>query len=93
MGFICCVKGCRTTGTNGLHSFPANKSIAVKWIMAIKADHLMEKLNQNKLARSYEKVCNKHFTEADFQSNKTHLVQNSIPSLFLPGDTVVRSQQ
>lgn len=94
MVFKCCVKGCKTIAKNGLHSFPSNKSIAKKWLMAIKALNLIDLLNEGKLSRSYHKVCKKHFGEKDFQSNidgKSQLVTNSVPSLYLPDDAVACS--
>lgn len=90
MVFRCSVVGCKTVATNGLHSFPADKKLAEKWIEAIKAFNLMDRLNENKLAHSHRKVCKKHFCETDFlpNTNGRQLVPNSVPSLFLPDDTV-----
>lgn len=92
MVFQCCVRGCKAVAKNGLHSFPANKSLAEKWIIATKNVELMDFLNENKLKRSYRKVCKKHFSDTDFQPNakgKSQLVPNSVPSLFLPDETIV----
>ncbi len=93
MVYQCCVRGCKIKTTNGLHSFPANKSIAQKWIEAIKNNQLINLLNEGKLSRSFKKVCRNHFKESDFVQNsngKSQLVANSVPSLFLPDvDTVV----
>lgn len=94
MVFQCCVRECKTVAKNGLHSFPSNKSQAAKWIMSTKNDELMNFLNENKLARSYHKVCKKHFAESDFQPNikgKSELVPNAVPSLFLPDKAAVSS--
>lgn len=94
MVFKCCVKGCKTVAKNGLHSFPSSKPVAEKWLMAVKALELTDLNNQGKLARSYHKVCKKHFMESDFQPNidgKSLLVTNSVPSLFLPDATVASS--
>lgn len=96
MVFQCCVNGCKTVATNGLHSFPSNEIMARKWIAAIKASDLLDKLKANKLSRSYKKVCNKHFRESDFQPSadgKSMLVANSIPSRFLPDDIVVKTNK
>lgn len=95
MVFGCCVEGCKTIATKGLHCFPSNNLLAVKWIMAIKAYNLIGRLNENKLS-SYLKVCNRHFNQNDFQENidgKSQLVANCVPSLFLPGDNIVNNQQ
>ncbi len=92
MVFQCCVRGCKTIATSGLHSFPSNKSLAEKWIKAIKHDDLLNLLYEKKLARSYHKVCIRHFAEIDFQPNlkgKSELLPNTIPSLFLPDESVV----
>lgn len=92
MVFQCCVRGCKAVAKNGLHSFPSNKSLAEKWIMSIKHEDLINLLNEKKLARSYHKVCKKHFAESDFQPNvkgKSELLPNSIPSLLLPDEAVV----
>ena len=89
MVFKCIVSGCNNITTKGLHSFPANKTVAEKWIMAIKAYHLLDLLKENKLARSYRKVCKKHFNEEDYVNGTNQLVQNSVPSLFLPDEDVV----
>lgn len=93
MVFQCCVRGCKIISKNGLLSFPSNKEIAQKWIAAIRNDEWIKLLNENKLSRSYKKVCKKHFSEHDFEPNtngKIQLVANSVPSLFLPdADTVV----
>lgn len=92
MVFACCVRGCETVGTNGLHSFPTKKILAEKWILAIKAFDLIDYLKENRLSRSYRKVCNKHFRECDFVANfdgKSQLVPNSVPSIFLPPDDTV----
>lgn len=89
MVFRCCVGGCRAV--ENLHSFPSDKILAVKWIMATKAYPLIDRLNENKL--SYFKVCKKHFKESDFKSNNNRfLVTNAIPSLFAPDDSVVGYQ-
>lgn len=95
MVFQCCVRGCKTVAKNGLHSFPSNKSLAEKWIYAIRSDHLIELLNEKKLARSYHKVCKKHFRDIDFAQNlkgKSELIPNSVPSLFLPDEAIVSKQ-
>lgn len=91
MVYKCCVRGCKISATNGLHSFPANKSIAQKWIEAIKNNELINLLNENKLARSFRRVCKNHFKKSDFvQNSNGQLIPNSVPSLFLPdADTVV----
>lgn len=92
MVYQCCVRGCKVIAKNGLHSFPANKSLAQKWITAIKNTDLINLLNENQLSRSYKKVCKKHFNESEFVPNskgKSQLVPNSVPSLFLPDGTVV----
>lgn len=92
MVYACCVRGCKTVATNGLHSFPANKVQAKKWILAIKAFDLIDYLDENKLSRSYRKVCKNHFRDCEFIPNidgKSRLVPNSIPSVSLPpGETV-----
>lgn len=83
----CCVKGCASVGKNGLHSFPSNKDVAEKWIFALKAFNLMDRLNDNKLAHSFNKVCKRHFKETDFKLNgkgQSIVKHDSIPSLFLP---------
>ncbi|XP_037034595.1 uncharacterized protein LOC119073311 isoform X3 [Bradysia coprophila] len=88
----CCVKGCETVGNNNFHSFPTNKLRAEKWIAATKAFHLVERLNANKLANSYYKVCRKHFDGSDLTKNgKGQIVvkPDCLPSLFLPNETVV----
>lgn len=93
MVFQCCVRGCKTVAKNGLHSFPSNKSQAQKWIEAIKTDDLMDLLTENKLSRSYRKVCRKHFSETDFQPNengKSQLLPNSVPSILLPETVVIK---
>lgn len=92
MVFACCVRGCETVAKNGLHSFPSKKILAEKWILAIKAFDLIDDLNENKLSRSYRKVCKKHFRECDFIANldgKSQLVPNSVPSIYLPPDETV----
>lgn len=85
----CCVRGCDTIATNGFHSFPSKKSLAERWITAIKASHLEDRLNSNTLSRSFNKICKKHFLPTDFQLNgKGQMVvkDDSVPSLFLPDD-------
>lgn len=89
MVFTCVVKGCDTVARNGLHSFPSNKLTAERWIIAIKAFYLMDRLNNNKLSHSYYKLCKKHFQESDFQLNgkgQRIVKPDSIPSLFLPNE-------
>ncbi|XP_037024116.1 uncharacterized protein LOC119066004 [Bradysia coprophila] len=85
----CVVRGCETVGTSGLHRFPKDKSAAEKWIFAIKALHLVDRLNSNKLSGSFYKVCRKHFAQSDLIVNGKGQVivkQGSTPSLFLPAD-------
>lgn len=97
MVYKCCVRGCKISATKGLHSFPANKTIAQKWIEAIKNYELINLMNENKLARSFKRVCKNHFKESEFVQNpngKRQLVPDSVPSLFLPdADTVVIMKQ
>lgn len=95
MVFECCVKGCGTVAKNGLHSFPSNKSVAEKWIMAIKAFHLMDRLNTKGLSHSFHKICKKHFKDSDMKLNgkgQCVVKPNSIPSLLLPDTDVSRKQ-
>lgn len=87
MVFQCCVKGCETIAKSGLHSFPSNKSTAEKWIRAIKSYNLLDRLHDNKLSRSYHKICKIHFREDDFTQNgkgQVIIKAGSVPSLFLP---------
>ncbi len=63
--------------------------MAQKWILAIKSYDLLDALNENRLSRSYSKVCKNHFRETDFKPNidgKNHLIPMSIPSVSLPPD-------
>lgn len=74
-------------GKNGFHGFPSNKVLAEKWIMAIKAYHLMDRLNTSKLSHSFHKICKRHFQRNDFELNgkgQTVIKAGSVPSLFLP---------
>lgn len=92
MVVVCSVKGCETVAKNGFHSFPSNKLAAERWIIAIKAFNLVDKLNENKLANSFNKVCRKHFNETDLQVNgkgKIVVKPGATPSLFLPDDVDV----
>lgn len=85
----CCVKGCETVAKNGLHSFQSNRLLAQRWITALKAFNLEDRLNSNTLAHSFYKVCRKHFKDTDFQLNgkgQTVVKADSVPSLFLPDD-------
>lgn len=89
------VPNCCKEWLNGLHSFPSKKQLAEKWILAIKAFELINVLNENKLSRSYRKVCKKHFRESDFIPNvdgKSQLAPNSVPSMFLPDEILVNKQ-
>lgn len=95
MVFECCVKGCGTIAKNGFHSFPSNKLVAEKWIMAIKGFNLMDRLNTNNLSHSFYQICKKHFKDSDLQLNgkgQCVVKTNSIPSLFLPDDDVSNQQ-
>lgn len=72
---------------SGLHSFPTNRLAAERWILAIKAFDLMDRLNDNKLAHSFYKICRNHFQETDFQLNgkgQRIVKPDSVPSLLLP---------
>lgn len=96
MVFTCCVKGCETIAKNGFHSFPSKKLIAERWIIAIKAFNLEERLNENKLAHSFYKICKKHFKNTDFELNgkgQSVIKTDSVPSLFLPEDIDVCYEQ
>lgn len=96
MVFECCVKGCETVAKSGFHSFPSNILVAERWIFAIKAFNLQDRLNANKLSHSFYKVCKKHFTDSDFRLNgkgQTVVKADSVPSLFLPDDIDVSYQQ
>lgn len=93
MVVVCSVKGCETAAKNGFHSFPSNKLAAERWIMAIKAFNLLDRLKTNKL--SFYKVCRKHFKDTDLQLNgkgQTVVKPDSTPSLFLPDDIDVSYQ-
>lgn len=89
MVFVCSVKGCKTEGKNGFHSFPSNILAAERWVRAIQAWNLVDRLKANKVSHSFYKVCRKHFKDTDFQLNgKGQIVvkADSTPSLFLPDD-------
>lgn len=93
MTIKCAVVGCRTEGKGkGFHAFPSNKEVASKWINATKAYELIDRFNDNKLSRSWYKVCNKHFKESDYETNPNgdrRLLKGVIPSLLLPSQTKI----
>lgn len=89
-GFRCCVAGCKTKASNGFHNFPTNLETRLKWLKNTNNLHL----NHATVAKSYHKVCKKHFSENDFVFNaggKLRLKKGSVPSLFLP-EPVIQSQ-
>lgn len=86
MVFSCCIKGCKTTGTMGLHSFPSNPEVAKIWIQATGNLRLTRLLDIKTLSHSYNKVCYKHFKEEDFfinLRNQRCLKRDTIPSVLL----------
>lgn len=92
----CCVPNCGTVGNNNFHSFPKSGENAEKWVSAIGSDHLVGKLNDNKLSSSFYKVCRKHFKESDLTINgKGQIIvkKGCAPSLFLPIKIDVSYQQ
>lgn len=79
----CAVPGCKTKGTSGFYSFPANETVRKEWIVRTKVFHL----DKEKIVRSWSKVCGKHFNESDFVINfngKKNLKPKTVPTLFLP---------
>lgn len=90
MPYKCCVLGCKYEGKNGLHSFPSDHSVAVKWIefsQVKKADMLLDRSKNKTLSHSYYQICKNHFIPDDYVSNVNgdgRLKKGSIPSLCLP---------
>lgn len=88
----CAIRGCNTVGTSGFHSFPTNETAAKKWIDATGSvkksyDILIERLRTNKLARSFIKICKKHFKECDYKTDangERRLIKGAVPTLMLP---------
>ena len=81
MPIYCFVPGCTTTGTNGLHRFPADPERKTQWMKNTNTLDLQPTENA--------KVCRKHFKESDLLidlDGKKRLAPNAvpIPSLCLP---------
>lgn len=77
----CCVPKCgRTNG--GFHSFPTERITFQRWIRATKAFEVNNKKNPS---YSYNKVCKRHFQDADYSSDtRKYLKKGTIPSVDLP---------
>lgn len=90
MTFKCCVLGCSYEGGKGLHSFPSDQAVAVKWIelsQVKKPDKLIELLNHKKLSHSYYQICQKHFKPTDYVCNGNgdrRLKKGALPSQCVP---------
>lgn len=84
MVIYCFVPDCKSFGTNGFHSYPANLDRRQKWMNATKTTHLGP--------FECQKICRKHFKECDLITDidgKKRLVGSAIPSLFLPGSSTL----
>lgn len=80
MVVYCGVPQCKTTGTNGLHAFPADPERRNLWMRLTKISDLGKSESV--------KVCRKHFKECELLTDvdgKKRLAPNAVPSLFLPG--------
>ncbi|XP_037048454.1 uncharacterized protein LOC119082897 [Bradysia coprophila] len=85
MPIYCFVPGCTTTGTNGLHRFPANRELKIEWMKKTQTTHLNPSNNS--------KVCRKHFKDCDLRvdiDGKRRLEPNAVPSLFLPEPSTLK---
>ncbi len=83
MVYKCCVPFCKTEGTSGFHSFPANRERRLQWVNAIKIFHVDEET----LSKSFRKICQVHFLPGDYQTHANGLVRlrfDSVPSQCLP---------
>lgn len=86
----CAVRWCKTVGTSGFHSFPTNQSNSETWVRAtesLKNSILVDRLKNKKLARSFIKICSKHFKESDYIINSNgqkRLRKGVFPPLMLP---------
>lgn len=84
----CVIRGCKTEGKSGFRSFPTNAVTAEKWVEdSIKTSCLLDRIRQKKLARSFLKICSKHFKESDYETNpngEKRLLKGVCPTLLLP---------
>lgn len=89
MPFKCCVLGCKYEGKNGLHSFPADQSVAAKWIelsQVKQKDALVDRSEKKTLSHSFYLICKNHFKPSDYDSNvhgDGRLKKGVVPSLCL----------
>ncbi len=76
MPIYCFVPECKSSGTNGLHRFPTDPDLRMKWIEKVRAN-----------PTKYSKVCRNHFKESDLVidvDGKKRLASKAVPCLFLP---------
>lgn len=79
---MCCVPGCKTTGSKIFHSFPKDKLRCQRWIYNIKRFDL----NNESAYKTHHKVCRTHFRPDDYTSTmQKYLKCDVVPSLHLPG--------
>lgn len=81
MPFVCCVPGCKTTGTKVFHSFPKEQIRSQRWIHDTKCFNI----NYETAYKSHYKVCRAHFRPEDYTSTmQKYLKSDVVPSLCLP---------
>lgn len=76
----CAIRGCKTVGDSGFHSFPSDKQRCSQWITITKT----HQFDPQTLPKSFRKICRRHFQPSDYEDDSTKLKKNAVPSLHLP---------